>query len=221
MAQESHPHEMTPPEPPETPYPPAPWRARAHFWAGLFRADAPATLPPGVRPLLGRRLRAVLLARYLSGSTLVYDELIVATPALLGARPGLYIDRIWVDSLASLWGGRRIWGLPKQLSNFDWSERGVRVSDVAGAPLLTLELDRDPLVIGPAALPLAIASIGRLGAAWTYSVFPMRLRLGRAGMRLRADGPALGVTLGERPLLSVASTDCRITFPAPRLLTAR
>lgn len=207
-------------EPPETPYPPAPWRAQARFWVGLFRNDQPASLPAGLRPLVGARLRVVALARYLPGSTLAYDELIVATPARLGARPGLYVEYIWVNSLASLWGGRRIWGLPKQMANFEWSEAGVRISDAAGSPLMTLAVDRDPSAFGPA-LPLAVASIGRLGAAWAYSVFPMRLRLGRAEMRLRDLSPRFGFTLGARPIFSAASHDCRVTFPPARLFRAQ
>lgn len=204
--------------PPETPYPSAPWRARAQFWAGLFRSDRPAPLPVGLRPLLGAHTRVVALARYLSGSTLVYDELIIATPALIGARPGLAIEYIWVDSLASLWGGRRIWGLPKEPADFEWSEGGVRVSDSAGT-LMTLDVDRDPTQ-GPA-LPFATASIGRLGDGWAYSVFPARMRLGRAGMRLRDLSPRFGFSLGARPLLAIASREGRITFPPARLISTR
>jgi hypothetical protein len=205
--------------PPETAYPPAPWRAQAQCWVGLFRSDRPAMLPAGLRPLLGGRSRVVALARYLPGSTLAYDELIVATPALLGARPGLYIEYIWVDSVASLWGGRRIWGLPKEVAQFAWSDHGVCVSDGAG-PLMTLEVATRGAARGPA-LPLATTSIGRLGDDWAYATFPMRMRLGRAGMRLRDVAPRFGFRLGERPLLAVASPECRCTFPTPQLIPVR
>ncbi len=217
MAQTGWPRALV--TPPETPYPSAPWRAQAQCWLGLFRSDRPARLPAGLRPLLGARTRVVALARYLPGSTLIYDELIVATPALLGARPGLYVEYIWVDSLASLWGGRRLWGLPKELAEFAWSERAVRISDAAG-PLMTLELDRGS---GPArgpTLPGATASIGRLGDAWAYSVFPLRARLSRASLRLRDLSPRLGFTLSERPLLAAAVRECRVTFPPARLIPA-
>jgi hypothetical protein len=217
MAQTGWPRDLV--TPPEMPYPSTPWHAQAQCWVGLFRSDRPALMPAGLRPLLGRRLRVVALVRYLPGSTLVYDELIVATPALLGARPGLFVEYIWVDSLASLWGGRRIWGLPKELADFTWSERGVRVSDVAG-PLLTLELERGGAAHGPA-LPGASASIGRLGDAWAYSVFPMRARPGRAGMRLRELSARFGFTLSERPLLAAAVRDCRISFPTAHIIPQR
>ncbi|MDE3229491.1 MAG: acetoacetate decarboxylase family protein [Chloroflexota bacterium] len=205
--------------PPEEPYPPPPWQARAEFWAGLFRCDRPARLPAGLRPLLGARTRVVTLVRYLPGSALTYDELIIARPALLGARPGLAIEYIWVDSVPSLWGGRRIWGLPKELATFTWGADSVAIADASG-PLMTLAVDRSPTTSGPL-LPLAIAGIGRLGPTWAYALDPMRLRPGRAGLRLHNLAPRLGFTLSERPLLAVASRDCRVTFPAARLIPAR
>jgi acetoacetate decarboxylase len=184
--------------------------------AGLFRASSPASLPPGLRPLLGARARVVTVVRYLPGSTLVYDELIVATPVLVGWRPGLYIDHIWVDSLASLWGGRRIWGLPKNLADFVWDDRGVTVADSSGR-IMVLALDRSP-ARGPA-LPVATAGVGRLSDRWTWGVVPMRARFGGAGLRVVAMSPRFGFHLSARPFIAVASRECRVTFPSPMLLS--
>ncbi len=200
---------------PEAPYPPAPWTATSQYWAGLFRSDKPARLPRGLRPLLGARARMVTVVRYLPGSTLVYDELIVAVPALLGWRPGLYIDHIWVDSLASLWGGRRIWGLPKNLADFAWTERGVTVTDGAGL-IMELALNRHP-PHGPA-LPFATAGIGRLGERWAWGIVPMRARFGEAGMRIVSMSPRFTFHLGRRPTIAVASRECHVTFPNPALM---
>lgn len=205
--------------PPETPYPPAPWRARAAFWVGVFRVGAATRLPVGLRPALGARTRVVMLARYLPGSTLVYDELIIATPVLLGARPGLAVESIWVDSVASLWGGRRIWGLPKELAEFTWDGAGVRVSDSAGE-IVSLALGRPGRARLPS-LPLVAPSIGRMGAAWTYALFPLRARLGRAEMRTRGSAPRLGLPAGSQAWLSLATQDCQVTFPAARLIAAQ
>lgn len=197
---------------PESPYPPAPWTATSQYWAGLFRAGAPAILPHGLRPLLGGRARVVTVVRYLPGSTLVYDELILAVPALLGWRPALYIDRIWVDSLASLWGGRRIWGLPKELAEFTWDARGVSIADDAG-PLIRLGLDRSP-AHGPM-LPFATASLGLLNQRWLWSVFPMRARFGRAGMRVEAMTDRFGFHLHPQPTLALAARECAVRFLPP------
>jgi hypothetical protein len=82
---------------------------------------------------------------------------------------------------------------------------------------MMLEMNRSAPAHGPA-LPGASASIGRLGDAWAYSVFPMRARLGRAGLRLRDLSPRFGFTLRERPLLAIAARDCRISFPSARLI---
>jgi hypothetical protein len=200
---------------PETPYPSAPWKATSQYWAGLFRSSQPARLPQGMRTLLGSRMRVVTVVRYLSGSTLVYDELIVAVPVLLGWRPGLYIDHIWVDSLASLWGGRRIWGLPKNLADFTWVENEVTVTDSAGI-IMRMTLDRSPA--RGLALPFATAGIGRLDERWAWGVVPMRARFGAAGLRIVAISSRFGFHLNTRPIVAIASRDCRVTFPAPALL---
>lgn len=200
---------------PETPYPAAPWRATSQYWAGLFRASHPASLPHGLRPLFGSHARMVTVVRYLPGSTLVYDELIVGVPVLLGWRPGLYIDHIWVDSLASLWGGRRIWGLPKNLADFVWTEYGVTVSDSTGL-IMELALDRRP-ARGPA-LPFATAGVGNLGGRWAWGFVPMRARFGRPGLHIAAMSSRFGFHLGPRPSIAVASRECWVTFPNPTLL---
>lgn len=199
----------------EGPYPPAPWTASSQYWAGLFRADRPASLPRGLRPLLGARARVVTVVRYLPSSTLVYDELIASVPVLVGWRPALYIDYIWVDSLASLWGGRRIWGLPKQLAEFSWDERGVTVVDTDG-PLMRLALDRSP-ARGPM-LPFVTASLGRIDQRWAWSAFPMRARFGRAGMCIESMSEGFGFHLSQRPGLALASRECAVRFPPPVLL---
>lgn len=199
---------------PETPYPPAPWSATSQYWAGLFHADKPTRLPSGLSPLLGSQARVVAMVRYLPSSTLVYDELIIAVPVLLGWRPGLYIDHIWVDSLASLWGGRRIWGLPKNLADFIWTENGVTVTDSAGL-IVKLTLNRRPA--RGLALPFAIAGIGRLDAHWAWGFAPMRARFGAAGLRIETMSPRFGFRLSARPSLAVASRECHVTFPKPTL----
>ncbi|HEX9038410.1 MAG TPA: acetoacetate decarboxylase family protein [Ktedonobacterales bacterium] len=200
---------------PGAPYPPAPWIARSQFWAGLFHATQPVVLPQGLRPLLGSHTRALMLVRYLRGSTLQYDELILAAPVWLGRRPGLYIDHIWVNNLASAWGGRRIWGLPKRLAEFDWTPANASVADSQGI-ILRVALNRQP-VRGPR-FPLATASVGRLGERWTWSVFTMRARLGRPGMQVLEMSDRFGFQLATRPVFSLASRDCAVIFAAPALL---
>jgi hypothetical protein len=78
----------------------------------------------------GRTLGALFCARYEAGSTLQYHELAIA-PALtrIGYRAGFWISHIYVDSPASVLGGRSIWSLPKQLARFEWQDGSIEVFD--------------------------------------------------------------------------------------------
>ena len=93
----------------EVPYPAPPWKMKGQLWMGLFKADRPIPLPAGLKSLLDPRSLFVVLVRYLEG-TLCYDELAFGTLTRLGAWVGVYVDYIWVTELASVWGGRRLWG---------------------------------------------------------------------------------------------------------------
>ena len=115
------------------PYPSAPWRLSGRAIAivrltPIERIADGVPKPLSVVPIMpGRTLSMFYLARYEAPSALQYHECIVA-PALVrnGVRVGAWISNIFVDSEASMLAGREIWGLPKQLANFDWKweERG-------------------------------------------------------------------------------------------------
>ncbi len=117
--------------PPPAAYPPAPWRSRGTMWAGLLNVQRPLPVPAGFSPLLDPRRLAVLLIRYREG-TLCYDEFVTGTPVRRGFRTGLWVQSIWVDNPASLWGGRRIWGVPKEMATFSWTDDGVRLTGIRG-----------------------------------------------------------------------------------------
>jgi hypothetical protein len=78
----------------------------------------------------GDRL-VLVVVRYREG-TLSYNEVFVGSVVRRGARVGLWVHGIWVDSPESLWGGRRIWGLPKQLATFTWRDRGLSMASEDG-----------------------------------------------------------------------------------------
>src|SRR5579862_4612423 len=84
-------------EPAEAPYPPAPWRMRGQFWAGVFTATLPARLPRDLKPFGIACWRVLALVRYREG-TLSYDELLFGTPARHGLRIGVYVEGLWVNS---------------------------------------------------------------------------------------------------------------------------
>jgi hypothetical protein len=197
-------------------FPPAPWHLRGRMWAGLFRTDAPVPLPAPLKRVLGARWLVVLLVRYEPGGTLRYDELALGIPARRGLRFGLWVDALWVSDAAGMWGGRRIWGLPKQMARFDWEEDGsaVRVEDAAGV-IARFTLDR---------------SAARLPAPWLPAPFwgrredasliftPARVRgarLGRGGLRRVKWSDHLPYRPAQRPLISVAAASFRLTVPPP------
>jgi hypothetical protein len=124
-------------------YPPAPWRLCGESVQAIHLVPvsaARALVPESARivsVLPGKTIGVLYCARYGTGSTLSYHELIVA-PALTYARgrAGWWISHIHVDDLAAKEGGRAIWGLPKELANFQWTPGHGHVQVSSGAERL-------------------------------------------------------------------------------------
>ncbi|MCD4534389.1 acetoacetate decarboxylase family protein [Nocardioides sp. cx-169] len=96
-------------------YPAAPWRMVGSLYLTLFRLrDAvDESRPAGVY--------GAAFVSYDEGSPLTYSELLVARPASKehSTRRGrVEITDIWVDSPASVAGGRELWAIPKELCDF-------------------------------------------------------------------------------------------------------
>ncbi|MCA9519598.1 MAG: acetoacetate decarboxylase family protein [Myxococcales bacterium] len=106
------------------------------------RAVAPY-VPRGLEivSIAGRTLGVVFLSYYGPESTLEYHELIVM-PALVRYRGRLasWVTHIYVDNELSVRGGRRVFGLPKEMAHFDWlgGRPGVARLSLAGEPLITV-----------------------------------------------------------------------------------
>lgn len=117
-----------------------------------FTSAVDLPVPGDLRPLAGRRRLVVVLAHYREG-TLRYRELVVGTLARRGARAGVLALAIWVDCQQSMWGGRRLWGIPKELADFTCNGEQVRVHDARGT-IATLETGpARALPIGPLRIP--------------------------------------------------------------------
>lgn len=140
---------------PEVLYPAAPWRSTGALWTAAFTSASNLPVPGDLRPLAGRRRLIVVLTDYREG-TLAYRELVVATLVRRGARAGVLALGIWVDSVESMWGGRRLWGLPKELADFVREREMVRVKDAQGTIAA--------LAVGPARalhiVPLRLPAVG-------------------------------------------------------------
>jgi hypothetical protein len=201
-------------DPPETPYPPAPWRMRGSMWMGLLPTDQPTPCPAGLVPILPRRL-VVGVVRYKEG-TLRYDEFLVGTMVRLGRRAGIFVHGIWVDDLASLWGGRRIWGLDKQLAEFHWTgEDTVTITGERGT-LAALTVDRRSPQLPPAWLPMT--GIGSLGDDWAFVTGRIRARIGTGRMRVTDWAPHLPALRARQARMCTVSRSFRMTVPAPALI---
>ena len=114
---------MLSPEPGATTYPAAPWAMTGSLWLSLFRVreDVDDLRPAGVY--------GAAFVSYEPGSVLTYSELLVARPVpdpAGGHGRRVSITDIWVDSPASMAGGRELWAIPKGLCDFelDSSHRG-------------------------------------------------------------------------------------------------
>ena len=103
--------------------PQAPWNLTGECFVCWARG-------PGDRPDLPRDLHrlpgplTVSAARYEESPVGPYLELAVSEPARLGARPGMYVTTMVVDSVDSRLGGRVNWGFPKELGTLRWEEAG-------------------------------------------------------------------------------------------------
>ena len=107
-------------------YPAAPWQMVGSMWLTVFRLGHDARGADGTpRP---RGVYGAAFVSYEEGSPLTYSELLVARalPRSAGWGRKVSITDIWVDSPASVAGGRELWAIPKGLCDFelDTSHRG-------------------------------------------------------------------------------------------------
>jgi acetoacetate decarboxylase len=171
-------------------------------------------LPSGVEPvavLPKRTVAGFFVGRYGRGSTLEYSELIAVCALVRAAgRYGFWVSHIYVDHELSRAGGRQIWGLPKELAEFDWTEGGVTVRR-SGVPLLDVSW-RWPVPGIPLRgwVPVLSARNGQLmdfrGTGNT------RARLVRARWRSQGELDKLAI----RPFLSVWLPKLRVEVSEPR-----
>jgi acetoacetate decarboxylase len=162
----------------------------------------------------GRTAGGLLLARYEEPSTLRYGELLVL-PALtrVRGRLGWWVSHAYVDSPASLAGGRAMWGVPKDLATFAWRDGGVALTGDDGTPLLDARW-RAPR--RTAALPARMATNGTTGGGdrrrftgtGTLDVAPARV-----GLDVAAGAPFGALPLQGRRAALAGRADLRLRAP--------
>ena len=96
-------------------YPPAPWAMVGQLWLSLFKVREP------VDELRVAGIYGAAFVSYEPGSPLTYSELLVARLADTDSHGRrVSITDIWVDSPASVAGGRELWAIPKGLCDFEF-----------------------------------------------------------------------------------------------------
>lgn len=199
-------------------YPPAPWNMTGQLWLSLFRVaeDVDDLRPAGVY--------GVAFVSYEPDSPLTYSELLVArTVPVEGTRGrSVTITDIWVDSPASVAGGRQLWAIPKQLCDFelDTLRRGPLTSTDWSA-----SVGQQPIASASFTdVSRAMVRIPLKGGTWQPGIddtdgedrtaqltgsskaLPCRGR-----WDIAADGP-LGWLRGARQLASFRQADFRMSF---------
>lgn len=208
----------TEPLPSSTAYPPAPWHMVGQLWLSLFK------MPEPVDELRPAGLYGAAFVSYEPGSPLTYSELLVArlVPAPGGTGRRVSITDIWVDSPASVAGGRELWAIPKGLCDFE-------LDTVRRGPLSTTEwsasFGRKPIASATFSdVSKAMVRIPFKGSTWQPGIedtggedrsgvlqgsskaLPCRGRWDFA-----PDGP-LGWLRGARQLASFRQADFRMSF---------
>ncbi|WP_310962625.1 acetoacetate decarboxylase family protein [Nocardioides terrisoli] len=199
-------------------YPPAPWHMVGQLWLSLFR----------VRDAIDERRPAgtygVAFVGYEEGSPLTYSELLVARPVKHPVK-AVSITDIWVDSPASVAGGRELWAIPKGLADFTReSRRRAALSttawsaSVGGTPTVAARFT-DVSHLAPR-LPFKGATwqpgltegIGAHGGDRTAALTGSSRTLPCAAVWDFNPGGPLGWLAGRRPLASFRMTDFSMSF---------
>jgi hypothetical protein len=186
------------------PYPPEPWHlhGQVHLSVWLLpAAEAPTVDVPHVRVLrlFGRAVVATAWAVYEPGSVLRYRELMVTVLTRDRWRVRPSVTAIWVDSPASRDGGRELWGVPKELAEFDVADRSVVMTAREHRVAATTTLGRS---VGR--WPIRMYIVQRLHG--DVKSTPVRARALVRRSRTRWDG----LFGGRRPVFGVSLTDCTI-----------
>lgn len=199
-------------------YPPAPWQMHGQLWLSIFRVR------DTVDDLRVKGVYGVAWVDYEAPSPLSYSELLVARPITEPER-GVSITDIWVDSVASVAGGRELWAIPKGLCDFEHTStrRGPlssarwRASDddkpIASARFrdLSRAAPRVPFK-GRTWQPELISGLGSgQGAKSADLKGTARVLPCLGSWEFNPDG-ALGWLSGRRPLASFRMADFRMSF---------
>jgi hypothetical protein len=206
-------------------YPAAPWHLQGFSLQTLHLLDTER-----VRPFIpdhlqifsvlpGKTLGGVYIASYGKGSTLEYNELIVVSGLVQQVgQMGAWISHIYVDHPDSVAGGRKIWGLPKQIAEFTWDRDQASFVQVrqGGRTLCTL---RSGWQLPGWQQPVALASFGILNANLLSFIGrgTMHVQLASLNLTVSPDSPFAELNLGH-PLLGFYSRSLDLMIDVPSIV---
>lgn len=182
------------------------------MWLSLFPVrTGTMQRPPG--------LYGAAFVDYAEGGVLSYRELLLARLVRDGAVPRVHITDIWVDSEASLEGGRTLWAIPKDLAELHVQGRPVgpltRASgdaNINGSPVAAARFTGGRLPSLRTPFRFTVAQQREDGASVVTPVMGTSCNLPvRGRWDFGADGP-LEWLHGRRPVASFHLGDFRLRF---------
>ena len=206
-------------------YPQAPWTLQGYAYQTLqlLECDRVRPLIPSELNLVsvfpGQTIGGVYLSNYGAGSVLEYSELIVVAALVsYGGKIGGWVSHIYVDNPDSVAGGREIWGLPKEMAEFTWTDRSVTVKQ---GDRLLCQLKYNWQSFG-LPIPLGASSFSSLGS--NLLLFPAqlnaRLSLVSSQLEIPLESPFGGLNIGQ-PWLTVYADQMQLTAGVPSVVGQR
>ncbi|MGW4523591.1 acetoacetate decarboxylase family protein [Amycolatopsis sp. NPDC004378] len=196
-------------------YPPQPWNLTADARVSVWRvpvSDLPA-VPAEPLVIAGHASVFTAWIDYTPPGELSYHELLAAVP-VKARRVSCSITEIWVDSEASLTGGRELWAIPKDLATLTFPGGRTFQATAATADdwIATAAFTRRAAV--PLRLPTTFEVVQeRDGLLRTPVAAKIRPRPASADWSFNPDGP-LGYLAGRRPVASLELPSSRLRFGA-------
>jgi hypothetical protein len=207
-------------------YPQAPWTLKGYAIQTLQLLDIDRVRPfiPSELNIIsvwpGKTLGGVYLSYYGSGSVLEYSELIVVAGLVsYSGKFGGWVSHIYVDNSDSVAGGREIWGLPKEMVEFNW-EQDKRVTVRQGDRLLCSLNYNKPSFAVPQ--KLGASSFSCLGSDLLLFPAELEARLGLIGSKLEipSESPFARLNIGQ-PLLTAYADQMRLLAGSPSVVGQR
>jgi hypothetical protein len=205
-------------------YPAAPWFLHAEMFGTWIKLPA-RHVPQDFRREgfeFARRDGSIMVAVYFvdypAGGVLSYREMLVAAIMPKLTYPSRSsIRRIWVDSPASMAGGRELWDIPKRLADFefDYGSRFNGTISVEGRELASYRFAPKLKIPGRWAFHINTVQESLLEndlkVRRTRSLFRARMQTGTGELTVPEDSELAFLRHGE-PVMHAALRDCRATF---------